>query len=50
MCHANNEKWKMSNNGKNRTKINQEKIRSLREKETYKYMGSHNQTKTKEKL
>ena len=37
ICHANKEKRTATNNGKNRT-TNQEKIRTLREKETYKYL------------
>ena len=37
MCHANNEKPKTKNDGRKKSK-NQEKIRNLGEKETYKYL------------
>ena len=38
MCNANNEKRKTTNDGRNRTNKSS-RIRSLREKETYKYLG-----------
>ena len=38
MCDANNEKWKTTNDGRKELP-NQEKIRTLGEKEAYKYLG-----------
>ena len=38
MCHANNEKQKMANDGRNKTTKSRKKIRTLREKKTYKYL------------
>ena len=38
MCHANNDKRKTANDGRNRT-IKSTKIRKPGEKETYKYLG-----------
>ena len=35
MCHANNENWNRQMTGRQ----NQEKIKTLREKKTYKYWG-----------
>ena len=39
MCHANNEKREMIHNGRNGT-TKPRKIRTLGEKETYKYLGT----------
>ena len=39
MYHANTEKAKATNDGKNRTKKNHETVRKHGEKETYRYMG-----------
>ena len=39
MHHANNEKREMTNDGGNRTTKSRKKIKTLGEKETYKYWG-----------
>ena len=37
-CHANNEKWKTTHDGQNRTTESRKKKRTLGQKETYKYL------------